>query len=59
MGITAQELSTEQGKRVQSLSKEQQVRSNLLLLWRERTLHEKLPGQEQSPLDQDIQSKRV
>ena len=40
-------------------SKGQKVRSNLLLLWRERTLHEGLPGQEESRNDQDVRSKRV
>ena len=42
------------GVRTVTPSREQQVRSNLLLLWKERTLHEGLPGQEESQNDQDV-----
>ena len=54
-----QKLSTEQATQIQISSREQQVRSNLLLLWRERTLHEGLLGQEESQNYQDNQSKKV
>ena len=39
-------------------SREQQARSNLLLLRRERTLHEGLQGQEESLNDKGIQRKK-
>ena len=52
------ELSTELAKWFQFSSREQQVRTNLLLLWRERTLHKGLSDQEKSQHDQDVRGKK-